>query len=692
MLNRIKYTVTFKSPARTFAQDLTLNPGLTAITGPNGKGKSLILEMLQYALFGSAALRGKADDYELLDVLLEFTIRDTKYLVSRNGSKVLLSTDAGPLATGTKPVNLAIRNLFGYSYDVFQVANAANQGKIEELGNMKPTERRQLIDETVGLSALDKLNEFIQKEIVASGAAVKALEGVLVEPMEPMRPSDYVDPKVVQEHLTCLIINQRTRDVLAALVAAGPGVKMPQLVELEADDNQLEDYKTEQAEWSSLKEQLKLLTTSLVSLPNTPVVEVKLHERDADLELIRLQEQERTSLGQQSVSLKAQINAIAIPSHTPKQLDQEEEDQLQAARWDKAQLLKINTVEHNCPACEHVWDEEDPALKSYSDILGKARPTPAGIAPKVLQLYRNIIAEYPKRLKLEAQLEEVAAKLDRLPDQSALVISIGAARMQYSQAETARHLAVRRADLEVHINVLTEAMASKVERTTDIIRIQKQQTDMGAYQMQLAWHQDGQKKVDAAAAELLTFDPMLDSVIDLNRNTLISALNYDAAATLYVTANTKYQEAMAMLAGYKIALTDWQNGKAAVVELRARIKGFLLPSLNSVASHLINEMTGGELSWIVMNDQFEILVEGQRLETLSGAGKGVANLALRLALGQVLTNRVFSSVVLDEIDGASDDDRAAYTRNCLRALTGTIKQVIQVSHKQGLEADHYVRL
>jgi hypothetical protein len=56
--------------------------------------------------------------------------------------------------------------------------------------------------------------------------------------------------------------------------------------------------------------------------------------------------------------------------------------------------------------------------------------------------------------------------------------------------------------------------------------------------------------------------------------------------------------------------------------------------------------------------EFDVVVDGQRLDTLSGSGKAVANLALRLGLGQVLTNNVLSVFVGDEIDASMDEDRA----------------------------------
>ena len=82
---------------------LTVNfqDGMTAIVGKNGKGKSLILEMVQYALWGSVALRGIADDYKGLQVTLTFEVKGIEYSVRRSGSTVRLISGDADLASGT---------------------------------------------------------------------------------------------------------------------------------------------------------------------------------------------------------------------------------------------------------------------------------------------------------------------------------------------------------------------------------------------------------------------------------------------------------------------------------------------------------------------------------------------------------------------------------------------------------------
>lgn len=83
------------------------------------------------------------------------------------------------------------------------------------------------------------------------------------------------------------------------------------------------------------------------------------------------------------------------------------------------------------------------------------------------------------------------------------------------------------------------------------------------------------------------------------------------------------------------------------------------------------------------------MVDGQPLGTLSSSGKACANLALRIGLGQVLTNNVLSLFIGDEIDASMDDDRAEFTHVSLQSLVLRISQIILITHKVPT-ADHVV--
>jgi DNA repair exonuclease SbcCD ATPase subunit len=172
------------------------------------------------------------------------------------------------------------------------------------------------------------------------------------------------------------------------------------------------------------------------------------------------------------------------------------------------------------------------------------------------------------------------------------------------------------------------------------------------------------------------------------------AMVYDAALIAYTKDLARYDELLAAAEAKSAEAEGYAAATAALKGLKLRIKTYLIPSLNRVASHLVREMTTGqvhELDTVIVDEEFNITVDGQSIDTLNGSGKTVANLAVRIALGQILTNKMFSVLMCDEVDAACDDDRAEAIAACLRGLTKTIGQVIVVSHKN-IEADHYLKL
>ena len=76
MLTKLSYSVTFPTTGRTLAGEFEFKPGFGLITGANEQGKSLIIEVVRWCLFGSSALRGKAEDYKTLRATLQFSARD----------------------------------------------------------------------------------------------------------------------------------------------------------------------------------------------------------------------------------------------------------------------------------------------------------------------------------------------------------------------------------------------------------------------------------------------------------------------------------------------------------------------------------------------------------------------------------------------------------------------------------------
>ena len=183
---------------------------------------------------------------------------------------------------------------------------------------------------------------------------------------------------------------------------------------------------------------------------------------------------------------------------------------------------------------------------------------------------------------------------------------------------------------------------------------------------------------------------MPDKLADLEAKYEAARIYEDRMAE-YEKAKEVYDTKMAEIGARKEKEDGYRKGKEALTILRKLVKQHLIPSLNKVASHYLSKMTGGQRDTIEVNEDFEIKVDGQPLNTLSGSGKAVANLSLRLGLGQVLTNNQLSIFLGDEIDASMDKDRANNTALTLEYLAERVSQILLVTHKYP-QADYYIEL
>ena len=130
-----------------------------------------------------------------------------------------------------------------------------------------------------------------------------------------------------------------------------------------------------------------------------------------------------------------------------------------------------------------------------------------------------------------------------------------------------------------------------------------------------------------------------------------------------------------------------------LTELMTKIKSELLPNVNQVASSLLHLMSDGTHTELELTDEMDILVGGTSVDALSGSGKSIAHLALRLSLAQILTTGVFPVFIADEVDASMTENRSSLTLQALRLmLKKTVKQLIIISHKTLDDVDHVIQL
>lgn len=602
MINTLKYDVQIVTPLRTydFKREFKFERGMTGIIGKNESGKSVSLEMIRYALFGTAALRGPVTDYKKLDVELSFKVRDTDYIV-RRGKQTSLQTIDGIVATGTKPVNAKIIETLGYDLKVFDVANSCCQGKVEALGDMLPAERKKMVDQTIGLNVLDQITKYFGDEALIIKRQCDAIEPLIVEPTAPVKPENYRESKSLHTDLNALQVLERER------VGIEGWLSNPVAAPVKPADFPLQDFD--------------------------------------GTDLVKYQADRQEIVNKLNV-LKMARSQLETTEATQEQLDALQKQLDDWNLWQQKERL-LDRGENECPSCHHKWPLAADELKEYEHVCEVERPQ---FTLHQINQYRILIANTARAKRLDEDIKQVQVELAATPDRGNEL----EARRQY-QAALFQH-----------------------------------EKNMLVYKGQLLAHEEYLTQVEAKQAKLKELEGVPAKISAINA-ILPACISFEAQMQSFDTQYAAYQKNLADLNEKKAKYEDLTKAKAALVALKAKVKTYLVPSLNRVASILLNQMTGGERSSVQIDEEFNILIDGQPINTLSGSGKAVANLAVRIGLGQVLTNKVFSLFMADEVDAAMDEDRAAYTAQCLRRLTETISQVVLVTHKRPA-TDHLFEL
>lgn len=627
------------------------NEGLTGIIGPNESGKSLIQEAIRYALFGTAALRATAP--KDLHVELTFVINGTEHLVVRKAGKARLDDQA----IGTKPVNEAIIKLLGYDLEVFDVANSCNQGDVEALSNMRPAARKAMIDRTVGLDVLDQAMEYCGKRGNALKSEAMGMRAALSEPVAPETPEGYIPTATLTPLVAEKLAEAREFSQLAGFLSGAVRMPMsprPRTVDL------LKPLRAEAIAELTEFNQLAGYLSKAPAAPVQPAMTVWPYD-------VRAAVAERTRILAKNKTNAQHRSSTPAEEFTREELDVRDAHWVQWDQWQLRQRL-LAQGHHCCPSCNHSW----PVADGIPDVAEVSCPL----------MSRVDIARHRARVGNNALLSGWVDEVEPVDCSADLAELL---------ADEAAHDAYERA--QVAFDRYNEGLQAKVDRFTELegagARVTTLEVELALAEQ---WQRFDQFEAEAApkrlrAAELVNAGAEHDAL----RACQVVASNFEVARGLYERSLEVYQRQMEAQVEIATKSEVYLKARMDMSDLKTRVKSHLLPSLNKVASSLLAEMTGGARYQVEVDEDFEILIDGTPINTLSGSGKAVANLSIRLALGRILTNRMFSLFMADEVDGSMDEDRADYVATALRRLTGMVKQVILITHKRP-ETDHTIEL
>ena len=183
--------------------DLEIAPGMTGIVGPNGCGKSNLVEALRWVMGETSARRMRGGDME--DVIFGGTATRP----ARNIAEVTLVAldEDGSLPAGVTRLNgpgefeiarriergqgsdyrvggrparaRDVQTLFADAASGAQSPALVSQGRVSGLINAKPTERRQVLEDAAGISGLHARRHEAELKLRAAETNLERLEDVL---------------------------------------------------------------------------------------------------------------------------------------------------------------------------------------------------------------------------------------------------------------------------------------------------------------------------------------------------------------------------------------------------------------------------------------------------------------------------------------------------------------------------------
>jgi exonuclease SbcC len=155
------------------------------------------------------------------------------------------------------------------------------------------------------------------------------------------------------------------------------------------------------------------------------------------------------------------------------------------------------------------------------------------------------------------------------------------------------------------------------------------------------------------------------------------------AAVAQRRAERAARDAEARRTAAELAL--YQELDRALTDLRTDLNAQLRPELSELASAFLTDLTRGRYTELELDEDYvaTLLDDGDPKAVISGGEEDIANLALRLAISQMIAERAgqpLSLLVLDEIFGSLDEDRRMAVVDLLRSLADRFPQVILITH------------
>ncbi|HWC11360.1 MAG TPA: SMC family ATPase [Acidimicrobiales bacterium] len=711
--------------------DLELPPGLVGIYGPNGGGKSALVESIRFALYGRA--RTAIDEVRTARVNaealaeVEFEHEGHLYVVRRTISganatvRASAQADGYQVAEGARDTTRYVHSILGMNDAAFRASVFAEQKQLAAFSGQTAAERRKLVLQLLGITPLDAARDDARRDARVAEAQYDRLRALLPD-------LDGLAAALEESEATCVTLAAAAAAAEVEVAAARERLEAATLCHEALDVVRQEhgllmaEVRAVTAERDRAAADVARLTAELDDLERAAARLGELapladgwRDAEARLRLVEAVVAARTVAEDAAVAEApdppdedAVERARAAAEEARTELAAVEgrlhgaRAELERARQTMARAVELDD-EADCPLCgqalgaafaevqAHRATELTEAERRASELEAERSRLAAEAATarrRVTEVTRAVAAA---RTPWAAPQRAVADRERALEALAGAEAALGRTAGVEERAELAAEVEVRRKATDE-----CQRLRGRLERRAQAV------AELDVERVLVADH-DGLLGTLGEKLAALAFSP--DDLVAARAARHQARLDLEEAATAAETARLAVHEARARAEGQaaRLAEAKEQHAQLGVLGEEARhlsrvaelLNGFrnnqvaaVGPRLSAHAANLFAELTDNEYDFLdVDRETYEIRIRDGGLDygmaRFSGSEVDLANLALRVAISEHVRFQSGGAVgllVLDEVFGPLDDDRKERMLLALERLRGRFRQVLVVTH------------
>ncbi len=682
-------TLTLKNFRKFKQTTIDFPDGIIGVVGLNGVGKSTIFEAIAWALYGPVAARTSSEQIkrqnappsepcrvELEFIFEEDTYRITREMIGKTQIPQATATKNGKIvATGAETVTKYIQKKLGMDSKSFYTSIFAKQKELNTLSSMNPSERRPLILRMLGIDSLDEIIKEIRSDKKTKDQIIQKLTENLTDEQGKDKEETYKQ-EIKKQDVKKQEIQREIKKLKEKLQNIKKDLKK---LENNVQKNKEKYEKLRQEKEKQLEKQKKFEQKNKL-IEEIKKLKEKINERK---KTINAQTKKLETFKNLETELKTTEKKLEdITKKTEFFIKKIEQQKTLIDRINK-EVLDLTNKKKNieqlgpdakCPTCERTLsDQYDFLLKKFNNEIKNKES-------EIKQITENIKKHEFEKEKTTREQNALLKKKNYLQEQL---------REKERIQTTIKNLLQEINDEEIEVE-LNEKKLREIETVFFDEKEFKKIRDLV------------EKIYEDYQSSLKFFNDKKDEVS--NQNILIERKENEIKL---VDQNIEqFKEKINDIQRYKKQLKEEKQKTYylnILSDIMSSFRMYLIsrirPTLSYYSSDFFSRLTDGKYTSIEIDDNYNILIydngEFYGIERFSGGEEDLANLCLRLAISEVITERAggaFNFIILDEIFGSQDSFRRQNIMKALNGLSSKFRQIFLITHIEDVknEMEHII--